>query len=105
MIIHQVTGHLINWLNHESSPSPLPLCDFERFRHELKPCDVILVEGRSRVSGVIRLITASPWTHAALYIGRIHDIEDEGGEAEVCDGHLVAGDEGLVWFQLPALLA
>lgn len=77
MIIHQVTGHLINWLNHESSPSPLPLCDFERFRHELKPCDVILVEGRSRVSGVIRLITASPWTHAALYIGRIHDIEDE----------------------------
>lgn len=77
MSIHQITGHLISWLNHESSPSELPLCDFERFRHELKPCDVILVEGRSRVSSVIRLITASPWTHAALYIGRIHDIEDE----------------------------
>lgn len=77
MSIHQTTGHLIHWLNRESPPSATPLCDFERFRHELKPCDVILVEGRSRVSGVIRLITASPWTHAALYIGRIHDIEDE----------------------------
>lgn len=76
MSIHQITGTIIGWLNHESKPSTLPLCDFERFRHELKPCDVILVEGRSRVSSVIRLITASPWTHAALYIGRIHDIED-----------------------------
>jgi hypothetical protein len=76
MSIHQVTSQLISWLNQESKPSELPLCDFERFRHELKPCDVILVEGRSRVSSVIRLITASPWTHAALYIGRIHDIDD-----------------------------
>ncbi|MEJ2669498.1 MAG: YiiX/YebB-like N1pC/P60 family cysteine hydrolase, partial [Gammaproteobacteria bacterium] len=72
----KLTKRLIAWLNEESIVHGVPICDFERFRHELKPCDVILVEGRSRVSTVIRLITASPWTHAALYIGRIHDIED-----------------------------
>jgi hypothetical protein len=38
---------------------------------------VVLIEGRTRVSDVIGWITQSPWTHAALYIGRIHDIEDE----------------------------
>lgn len=68
---------IINWLNHKASKPEVPLCDFEKMRHELKPCDVILIEGRSRVSEVIKLITQSPWSHAALYIGRIHDIEDE----------------------------
>ena len=37
---------------------------------------MILVEGRSRVSEVIKLVTQSTWSHAALYIGRLHDIED-----------------------------
>jgi len=54
-----------------------PLCDFSRLRFEIRPCDVILVEGRTRVSDVIRSITQSPWTHAALFIGRLSDIEDE----------------------------
>ena len=72
-----LTQLLIQWLNAENSPNGMPLCDYERIRYELKPCDVILVEGRSRVSNVIRLITASPWTHAALYVGRLHDIEDK----------------------------
>ncbi|MFB0970837.1 MAG: hypothetical protein QMB26_05650, partial [Pseudomonadales bacterium] len=52
------------------------MSDFERIQHELKPCDVILVEGRSRISDVIRMTTQSPWTHAALYVGRLHDVED-----------------------------
>jgi len=37
---------------------------------------VVLVEGRSRISEVIKLITQSSWTHSALYIGRLFDIED-----------------------------
>lgn len=68
---------LINWLNTERTSRTFPLSDYERICFELKPCDVLLVEGRSRVSDVIRWITQSPWTHAALYIGRIHDIEDD----------------------------
>lgn len=68
---------LANWLTHEEEPNGMPLCDFERLTHETRPCDVLLVEGRSRVSYVIKTITQSIWTHSALYIGRIGDIDDE----------------------------
>jgi len=71
-----VSQPIVGWLNREVSHRDIPLSDFERIKHELKLCDVLLVEGRSRVAEVIRLTTQSPWTHAALYIGRLHDIED-----------------------------
>ncbi|MEH6517914.1 MAG: YiiX/YebB-like N1pC/P60 family cysteine hydrolase [Halioglobus sp.] len=67
---------VVSWLRQQKPLPNTPLSDFERIRHEVKPCDVILVEGRSRVSEVIKLITQSSWSHAALYIGRLHDIED-----------------------------
>lgn len=68
---------IINWLTEEGEPSETPPCDFERLSFEIRPCDVLLVEGRSRVSEVIKTITQSVWTHSALYIGRLTDIEDE----------------------------
>jgi hypothetical protein len=67
---------MIGWLTKEGEPHEIPLCDFKRLSQEIQPGDVILVEGRTRVGGIIRLITQSAWTHAALYIGRLHDIED-----------------------------
>ena len=36
----------------------------------LKPGDVILIEGRSRVSSAIQFITSSNWSHAAIFIGK-----------------------------------
>lgn len=60
----------------EPSSDRAPLCDFERLKYELRIGDVLLMEGRSRVSELIKLITQSPWSHAALYIGRIHDIDN-----------------------------
>ena len=68
---------IVRWLTAEREPATPPLCDFERVRYEVRPCDVLLVEGRSRVSEIIRTVTQSPWSHSALYIGRIHDIDDE----------------------------
>lgn len=38
-------------------------------RNLLRPGDVILVEGDQRISQVIRYLTQSSWSHAALYIG------------------------------------
>jgi hypothetical protein len=61
----------------EAAPANSPLCDFNRLCYELRPGDIVLVEGRSRVSEVIKLITQSSWTHSALYIGRLYDIEDK----------------------------
>lgn len=48
----------------ESLPTPL-----ERLRQILQPCDVLLVEGNTRVSTAIKYLTQSTWSHAALYVG------------------------------------
>lgn len=65
--------HFLTSNTHESEIEP---SNFERLRYEIRPCDVLLVEGRSRVSEIIKTITLSHWTHSALYIGRLHDIDD-----------------------------
>ncbi len=75
-MINWIRNGIVNWLKHQQPLPDTPLSDFQRIRHELKACDVVLIEGRSRVSEVIKLITQSSWSHAALYIGRLHDIED-----------------------------
>jgi hypothetical protein len=67
---------IVHWLTDEDEPTGTPPCDFDRLSFEIRPCDVLLVEGRSRVSEVIKTITQSIWTHSALYIGRLSDIED-----------------------------
>jgi hypothetical protein len=67
---------LAEWLSKEAPPSTSFQCDFNRLSYELRPGDVLLVEGRSRVSLVIKTITQTIWTHSALYIGRIYDIRD-----------------------------
>ena len=64
------------WLVHEHDRPEMPLCDFEHLSLEIRPCDVLLIEGRSRVSDIIKNITQTIWTHSALYIGRLQDIDD-----------------------------
>lgn len=63
------------WLTKDKQSGETPFCDFERLSYEVRPCDVLLVEGRSRVSEIIKIVTQSSWTHTALYIGRLHDID------------------------------
>jgi len=75
-IKHWCSSIFIRWLTLPRPYEGLPLCDFERIRYEVRPGDVILIEGRSRISDIIRAITQSSWSHAALYIGHLHDIED-----------------------------
>ncbi|MCB1692780.1 MAG: hypothetical protein KDI19_08445, partial [Pseudomonadales bacterium] len=75
-LLRVISTPIVKWLNKQSAVHGTPLSDYERIQHELRTCDVLLVEGRSRVSNVIRVVTQSPWTHAALYIGRIHDVDD-----------------------------
>jgi len=70
------SDRLVHWLTHEDEPTGNPLSDYDRLSFEIRPCDVLLVEGRSRVGEVIKNITLSHWTHAALYIGRINEIDD-----------------------------
>jgi hypothetical protein len=45
----------------------------------LKPGDVLLVEGQTRISLAIKYLTPSTWSHAALYIGEPDGLVDERG--------------------------
>lgn len=79
-MIRQLTNSIwdkvVEWLTDEIGSRAMPLSDFDRLRYEIRPGDVILVEGRTRISEIIKTITLSTWTHSAMYIGRLHNIDD-----------------------------
>src|SRR5271156_4187248 len=43
----------------------------------------VLVEGNNNISGVIKYLTQSTWSHSALYVGPIDGCLTEGGEPHV----------------------
>lgn len=69
-----------------------------RLLAHLQPGDVLLVEGDTRVSGAIKYLTQSTWSHAALFVG--HHLAEQGGppdhlfvEADTLDGVRSVGIE------------
>jgi hypothetical protein len=68
-----------------------PVRDYEPFtpsdpaalRQSLEPGDVLLVEGNSHISGAIKYLTQSTWSHAALYVGPIPGANTRDGEPHV----------------------
>ena len=62
---------------------PFAPSDSEALRDSLRPADVLLVEGDSRISDIIRYLTQSIWSHAALYVGPIEGAWTEDGESHV----------------------
>ena len=59
---------------------PFTPSDADALRATLKPGDVLLVEGNNHISGVIKYLTQSTWSHAALYVGPIGDRVTADGE-------------------------
>jgi len=49
---------------------PLATSTFADLDANLRPGDVLLVEGDTRISGAIKYLTQSTWSHAALCLGR-----------------------------------
>ena len=49
----------------------------------LRPGDVILIEGNTRLSAIIKFLTQSTWSHAALYIGERPGDRAPDGEPNV----------------------
>jgi len=64
----------------------------DRLAAALRPCDVLLVEGDTRISGAIKYLTQSTWSHAALYVGARPEIPLRSGlicdtvDADINDG-------------------
>ena len=80
----RVGRYLARYLDEpESGYEPFTPSDAQGLRAALKPGDVLLVEGNNHVSGVIKYLTQSTWSHAALYVGPIGDRVTAEGEALV----------------------
>ncbi|MFN0041503.1 MAG: YiiX/YebB-like N1pC/P60 family cysteine hydrolase [Burkholderiales bacterium] len=62
---------------------PLATSDPEQLRAVLRPGDVLLVEGNTRLSTAIKYLTQSTWSHAALFVGAIPGVAGEGPEPRV----------------------
>ncbi len=93
LLARRVGSWLGRWLsqpNHRHGASlPTPLALLEK---TLRPGDVLLVEGETRVSVAIKYLTQSTWSHAALYIGEAAGQIGPGGtplcfvEADIIEG-------------------
>jgi hypothetical protein len=62
---------------------PFTPSDPEHLRRVMQPGDVLLVEGNNRVSGIIKYLTQSTWSHAALFVGPIDGASEAGDEPHV----------------------
>jgi hypothetical protein len=64
-----------------SGYEPFTPSDPNALAASLRPGDVLLVEGNSHVSGIIKYLTQSTWSHAALYVGPLDGRNTNDGEA------------------------
>ena len=76
-------GHKMAGKLHSQHPSYKPRAhiDFDRLCQTLRPGDILLVEGNERISGAIKYLTQSTWSHAAFFIGDAFPKTKDGLEA------------------------
>ena len=67
---------IVNWLTATPDSHKLSPNDFEVIEQRISPADVLLVEGQTRVGGIIKNITRSAWSHSAICIGPLNEIEE-----------------------------
>ena len=79
----RVIGRLFSRLLEHEKPGrdPAVPSDFEALCRTIRVGDVLLVEGRARVSSVIKYVTQSTWSHAALCVA---DMNAPGGSPDDC---------------------
>jgi hypothetical protein len=84
-VVLDTVGKLISGYLQKEVPGyePFTPSDPEHLRGIMEPGDVLLVEGNSRISGIIKYLTQSTWSHAALYVGPIDGAAEPDGEPHV----------------------
>lgn len=78
-ILDRIGKRLARKLNSPSSGyRPYTQSDFPTLCRVLRPGDILLVEGRERISNAIKYLTQSTWSHAAMYVGEMLPETGEG---------------------------
>lgn len=75
-IKEKIWEFLVGVLTKKEESASLSPNDLECMRSSIKAGDVLLVEGRSRVGYIIKVISRSSWSHAAICIGSLNSIKD-----------------------------
>jgi hypothetical protein len=75
-----ISGRILRFLSQPTARyAPFFAPDPAVLRSTLQPCDIILVEGNTRLSAIIKFLSQSTWSHATLYVGeRPGDIAADG---------------------------
>jgi hypothetical protein len=55
--------------------------NLENLKKHIRPGDVLLVEGKSRVAQIIKYVTQSSWSHSTIYVGA-HAVQEGGPHGE-----------------------
>ncbi len=77
-----------------SGYEPFTPTDPAALRACIKPADILLIEGRNHISGIIKYLTQSTWSHAALYVGPIAGRASvEGEPCDLVESNL---DDGII---------
>lgn len=81
LTLGKIGAFLASRLAKESSGyKPYTPSDQDTLRKNLQPGDILLVEGNQFVSGAIKYLTQSTWSHAAFYVGDILPKPKDGSE-------------------------
>jgi hypothetical protein len=83
-VLHSIGRVIARYLEKQVGDEPFTPSDPAALRQSLEPGDVLLVEGNSHISGVIKYLTQSTWSHAALYVGPIG-----GANTHECEPHVL----------------
>lgn len=92
-LLHAIGLAAARYLMTEVETQPLTAPEpIERLRKIMRPGDVLLVEGRTRISQPIKYLTQSTWSHAALFVGPLRCRTEPDGEPHVLvEAELVDG--------------
>lgn len=84
LVLDKIGKLIANYLQKEvPGYEPFTPSDPDQLRTIVEPGDVLLVEGNSRIAGIIKYLTQSTWSHAALYVGPIDGAVEPDGEPHV----------------------
>jgi hypothetical protein len=89
-------GHLIaGYLQKPASGyEPFTPTDPSALRACIQPGDILLIEGHNHISGIIKYLTQSTWSHAALFVGPIAGrVAVDGGPCDLVESNL---DDGII---------
>jgi Permuted papain-like amidase enzyme, YaeF/YiiX, C92 family len=92
-VLDRVGRHIASYLQKPAAGyEPFTPPDPEALRAAIKPGDILLIEGRTHIAGMIKYLTQSTWSHAALYVGPIDGQTSTSGQpCDLVESNLEAG--------------